>query len=144
MYYNFYLFIIILGILSPINAYNREKILQKISIQNEIIIVSSGLVTLFIIYQLFTNNKILPEKIDSVTVKYLSFNICLTFISLFIGGIIIKNSNILKFKAMQKPIYLILLVIIACIFYEKTCNIQTLFGIGLLVIGCILIDKNLK
>ena len=144
MYYNFYLFIIILGILSPINAYNREKILQKLSIQNEIIIVSSGLVTLFIIYQLFTNNKILPEKIDSVTVKYLSFNICLTFISLFIGGMVIKNSNILKFKAIQKPIYLILLVIIACIFYEKTCNIQTLFGIGLLVIGCILIDKNLK
>ena len=144
MYYNFYLFIIILGILSPINAYNREKILQKLSIQNEIIIVSSGLVTLFIIYQLFTNNKILPEKIDSVTVKYLSFNIGLTFISLFIGGMVIKNSNILKFKAIQKPIYLILLVIIACIFYEKTCNIQTLFGIGLLVIGCILIDKNLK
>ena len=57
---------------------------------------------------------------------------------------IIKKSNILKFKAIQKPIYLILLVIIACIFYEKTCNIQTLFGIGLLVIGCILIDKNLK
>jgi uncharacterized membrane protein len=144
MYYNLYLFIIILGILSPINAYNREKILQKISIQNEVIIISTGLVTLFIIYQLFTNNKILPEKIDSVTVKYLSFNIGLTFISLFLGGMIIKNSNILKFKAIQKPIYLILLVIIACIFYEKTCNIQTIFGIGLLVIGCILIDKNLK
>ena len=144
MYYNFYLFIIILGILSPINAYNREKILQKLSIQNEVIIISTGLTVLFIIYQLFTNNKILPEKIDSVTVKYLSFNICLTFISLFIGGMVIKNSNILKFKAIQKPIYLILLVIIACIFYEKTCNIQTLFGIGLLVIGCILIDKNLK
>lgn len=144
MYYNFYLFIIILGILSPINAYNREKILQKLSIQNEVIIINTGLIVLFIIYQLFTNNKILPEKIDSVTVKYLSFNICLTFISLFLGGMIIKKSNILKFKAIQKPIYLILLVIIACIFYEKTCNIQTLFGIGLLVIGCILIDKNLK
>ena len=116
MYYNFYIFLIILAIISPVAAYNRNKILKKISIQNEVIIISTGLIVLFIIYQLFTNNKILPEKIYSVTVKYLSFNICLTFISLFIGGIIIKNSNILKFKAIQKPIYLILLVIIAIIY----------------------------
>ena len=114
MYYNFYLFITILGILSPINAYNREKILQKISIQNEVIIISTGLVTLFILYQLFNNNKILPEKIDSVTVKYLSFNICLTFISLFLGGMIIKNSNILRFKSIQK------LVMTCCCYLAHT------------------------
>ena len=37
---------------------------------------------------------------------------------------------------------MVILVIIACLFYEQKCNLQIIVGIGLLVIGCILVDKN--
>ena len=144
MYYNFYLFIIILAVISPINAYNRETILKDITVENEIIIISAGIIFLYILSQLMTKKEILPKNIETKTVGYLIINIVLASIALYLGGTIIKKSNVLRFKSLQKPIYLVMLVIIACIFYEKKCNFQVLLGIGLLVGGCILVDRNLQ
>ena len=144
MYYNFYLFIIILAIISPINAYNRETILKDITVENEIIIVSSGIIFLYVLSQLIMKKEILPKNIETKTIGYLIINILLASVALYMGGTIIKKSNVLRFKSLQKPIYLVLLVIIACIFYEKKCNFQVLLGIGLLVGGCILVDRNLQ
>ena len=144
MYYNFYLFIIILAIISPINAYNRETILKDITVENEIIIVSSGIIFLYVLSQLIMKKEVLPKNIETKTIGYLIINILLASVALYMGGTIIKKSNVLRFKSLQKPIYLVLLVIIACIFYEKKCNFQVLLGIGLLVGGCILVDRNLQ
>jgi uncharacterized membrane protein len=144
MYYNFYLFIIILAIISPINAYNRETILKDITVENEIIIVSSGIIFIYILSQLIMKKDILPKDIETKTIGYLIINIVLASSALYLGGTIIKKSNVLRFKSLQKPIYLVLLVIIACVFYEKKCNFQVLLGIALLVGGCILVDRNLQ
>ncbi len=144
MYYNFYLFILILAIISPINAYNREKILKNITIENEIILVSSGIIFIYILSQLVLRKEILPKNIETKTIGYLITNILLACVALYMGGTIIKKSNVLRFKSLQKPIYLVLLVIIACVFYEKKCNFQVIIGVGLLVLGCILVDRNLQ
>ena len=144
MYYNFYIFIIILAIISPINAYNRETILKDITVENEIIIISTGIIFLYVLSQLIMKKEILPKNIETKTIGYLIINILLASVALYMGGTIIKKSNVLRFKSLQKPIYLVLLVIIACIFYEKKCNFQVLLGIGLLVGGCILVDRNLQ
>jgi len=144
MYYNFYIFIIILAIISPVNAYNREAILKDITVENEIILVSSGIIFIYILSQLVLRKEILPKNIETKTIGYLITNILLACVALYMGGTIIKKSNVMRFKSLQKPIYLILLVIIACIFYEKKCNFQVIIGVGLLVLGCILVDRNLQ
>ncbi len=144
MYYNFYIFIIILAIISPVNAYNREAILKDITVENEIILVSSGIIFIYVLSQIIMRKDILPKSIEKKTVGYLITNILLACVALYMGGTIIKKSNVMRFKSLQKPIYLILLVIIACIFYEKKCNFKVIIGIGLLVAGCILVDRNLQ
>ena len=144
MFYNFYIWICALACLSPVNAYNRETILKDISIENEVVIISSGILFIYILSQILRGNNIVPKKIETKTMKYLATNTILTCISLYLGGMIIQRSNVMRFKSLQKPIYLVILVIIACLFYEQKCNLQIIFGVGLLVIGCIIVDKNLK
>lgn len=145
MFYNFWIFLLILSICSPINAYNRGSILKDITIENEIIIISTGLIFIFILSQLVQKKEIIPKKIKTKTIMYCIVNIILASISLYIGGMIIQRDNILKFKAIQKPVYLIVLIIIAVMFYEKReYNFQVYIGIGLLILGCILIDYNFK
>ncbi len=144
MFYSFYIFIFILAILSPINSYNKEIILQDISIENEVVIISSGILFIYILSLILRNKDIIPKKIETKTMKYLATNTILTCISLYLGGMIIQRSNVLRFKSLQKGIYLVILVIIACLFYEKKCSIEIIIGVGLLVIGCIIVDKNLK
>ena len=141
---SFYILICILAIISPINAYNREFILKDISIENEVLIVCSGVLLIYILSQLIRKKSILPKNMKSETVKYLIINIFLASIALFLGGYIIKHYDVLRFKALQKPIYLFFLVIIACLMYSKKCNFQVVLGIGLLIGGCILVDRNLK
>ena len=52
MYYNFYIFLIILAIISPVAAYNRNEILKKISIQHEVIFISIYILILYGLIQL--------------------------------------------------------------------------------------------
>ena len=144
MFYNFYFFLCALACISPINAYNKETILKNISIEHDVVIVSAGILFIYILSLILRNKEIIPKDIDSNTLRYLVTNTILTCVSLYLGGMIIQRSNILRFKSLQKPIYLVILVIIACLFYEQKCNLQIIVGIGLLVIGCILVDKNLK
>ncbi len=140
----FYIFIIILACISPINAYNRQIILKNINIENEIIIISTGILIIFILSQFVRKKTILPKKINNNTIKYLIINTILASFVLYLGGYVIQNYNVLRYKSLQKPIYLVILVIIACAFYEKKCNLETIFGIILLIIGCIIVDRNLK
>lgn len=140
----FYILICILAIISPINAYNREFILKDISIENEVLIVCSGVLIIFYLSQLIRKNSILPKNIKSETVKYLIINIFLASTALFMSGYILKHYDVLRFKSLQKPIYLFFLVIIACLIYRKKCNFQVILGIGLLIGGCVLVDRNLK
>ena len=140
----FYIFLIVLACISPVNAYNRQIILKNINIENEIIIISTGILIIFILSQLIRKKTILPEKINNKTITYLIINTILASIVLYLGGYVIKNYNVLRYKSLQKPVYLVILVIIACAFYEKKCNLATIFGIILLIIGCIIVDRNLK
>ena len=128
MFYNFYLFICALACLSPINAYNRETILKDISIENEVVIISSGIIFIYILSLILRNKEIIPKKMETKTIGYLVLNTILTCVSLYLGGMIIQRSNVLRFKSLQKPIYLVILVIIACLFYEQKCNLQIIFG----------------
>ena len=142
--YNFYIYLIILAIISPFAAYNRSKILQKIKVENEIVFISSTILIIYIIFQIVNKKEIISKNMDNITIKYLLLNSVLACISLYLGGIILSKENVFRFKALQKPIYLIVLVIIACCFYNEEFNFKIVIGIILLIIGSYLIDTNVN
>ena len=142
--YNFYIYLIILAIISPFAAYNRSKILQKIKVQNEIVFISSAILIIYIIFQIVNKTEIIPKNMNNDTIKYLIINSILASISLYLGGMILTKEKVFKFKALQKPVYLIILVIIGCCFYKESFNYKIIIGIILLIIGSYLIDTNMN
>ena len=63
MYYNFYVFLIILATISPFAAYNRTTILSKIDIQDEITIMSVSLLVIYLLIKIVSKKDMIP-KID--------------------------------------------------------------------------------
>ena len=141
--YNFYVFMVILAIISPVVAYNKENILKKISISKEIMI-TSVLILIFYGLQLFINKKDMMEKINDDTMKLLLINGLLMASALYLGNKIITKENIFKFKSMQKSIYLIILVIISVCVYGQKLNLKILIGILFIILGAYFIDSNIK
>jgi len=139
MYYNFYIFLIILAIISPIAAYNRNEILKKISIQHEVIFISIYILILYGLIQLYNNKKLIPD-LKNNTIGYLIFNGTLTCISLYLGGLILINENVFKYKTLQKSVYLILLVIVAVCVYNQNLTLKTIIGLIFILMGAYLID----
>ena len=141
MYYNFHIFLIILAIISPVAAYNRNKILKKVSIQNEVMFTSIFILIIYGLIQLYNKNKLIPD-LKNNTIGYLIFNGTLTCITLYLGGLILMKENVFKYKTLQKSVYLILLIIIAVCIYQQKLTIKTVLGLVLIMIGSYLIDIN--
>jgi len=140
--YNFYLFLIILATISPIAAYNRSEILKDISIQNEVMFTSVFLLILYGIYQIVNKKSMMPKFKKNDTLKYLIINGTLVAISLYMGGIILMRENVFKYKALQKSIYLIILVIIAVCVYKQHLTLKTILGLLFILVGAYFIDIN--
>ena len=139
MYYNFYIFLVILAIISPVAAYNRNEILKKVPIQFEVIFTSIFILVVYGLYQLI-NKQNLIKNVDKKTLGYLIFNGTLTSIALLLGGLIIMNENVFKFKTLQKSVYLIILVIIAVCIYQQKLTFKTVMGLLFIIFGSYLID----
>ena len=141
MYYNFYIFLIISAIISPVAAYNRNKILKKVPIQFEVMFTSIFILLVYGLYQIF-NKKNLIKKLDKETLGYLILNGTLTCFVLLLSGLIIKNENVFKYKTLQKSIYLIILVIIAVCIYKQELTFKTILGLLSIIFGSYLVDIN--
>jgi uncharacterized membrane protein len=137
--YNFNLFLIILAIISPIAAYNRKLVLKDISIPQEVMFTSIFIIIVYGSYQLINNNKLIPT-IKKESLKYLIFNAVLTCAALFMAGTILMNENVFKFKALQKSVYLIILIIIAVCLYKQKLTFKTILGLLFIIIGSYFID----
>ena len=138
--YNLYIFLIILATISPIAAYNRSKILKDISIPNEVMFTSVFILILYGIYQIVNKKNMIPKFKKNDTLKYLIINGILVSVALYMGGMILIKENVFKYKALQKSIYLIILVIIAVCVYKQNLTLKTIFGLLLVVIGSYFID----
>ena len=141
--YHFYVYLIILAIISPIVAYNRDSILKKMSISKEIMIISI-LILIFYGLQLLINKKDIMKPIDGKTMKLLVINGLLTSVALYLGSKIIMKENVFKYKSIQKSVYLVAFVIISACVYGQKLNIKTLLGVLLVIVGAYLIDLNIK
>ena len=139
MYYNFYLFLIVLAIISPVAAYNRNEILKKVPIQFEVMFTSIFILVVYGLYQ-FINKEKLIKNIDKKTLGYLIFNGSLACMVLLFNGLIIMNENVFKYKTLQKSVYLIILVIIAVCIYQQKLTFKTIMGLLFIIFGSYLID----
>jgi len=129
----------VLAMISPIAAYNRNEILKKISIQHEVIFISIYILILYGLIQLYNNKKLIPE-LKKNTIGYLIINGTLTSIALYLGGLILINENVFKYKTLQKSVYLIILVIVAVCIYQQNLTLKTIIGLLLIMFGSYLID----
>ena len=138
--YNFYFFLIILATISPIAAYNRSEILKDISIQNEVMFTSVFILILYGIYQIVNKKNMFPKFKKNDTLKYLIINGVLVSIALYMGGLILMRENVFKYKALQKSIYLIILVIVAVCVYKQHLTLKTILGSLFILVGAYFID----
>ena len=143
MFYNFYVYLIVLAIMSPITSYCRQKVLNSISVSQEIIYTS---IILLIVYGLreLINKKNILSNVNKEGRKYLLINGLLASFGLYLGGIILTKENVLKYKTIQKPVYTIVLLIIGVCIYKEKITIVTLIGVMLLLFGIFLIEKSKK
>ena len=141
MFYNFYIYHVILATMSPILAYNKQKILSKINISEEIFYTTGALFTLLLIYKIYKKKDIIT-KIDNQTIIRIAIQSCLVLIGLFISGIVISRENVFRYKLFQKPVYIVILLILAVCFYKEKITFQKLIGIVLLLIGTYLIETK--
>jgi len=132
----------VLAMISPIAAYNRNEILKKISIQHEVIFISIYILILYGLIQLYNNKKLIPE-LKKNTIGYLIINGTLTSIALYLGGLILINENVFKYKTLQKSVYLIILVIIGSCVYKQSLNLKIILGLSSILFGSYLIDKSI-
>ena len=56
MYYNFYLYLIILAIISPVTAYNKNEVLKTISIPQDIVYSSTLIFSIYLGYLMSSSN----------------------------------------------------------------------------------------
>jgi uncharacterized membrane protein len=129
--------------MSPIASYCRQKVLNNISVSQEIIYTS---IILLIVYGLreLMNKKNILSNVNKEGRKYLLINGLLASFGLYLGGIILTKENVLKYKTIQKPVYTIVLLIIGVCIYKEKITIVTLIGVMLLLFGIFLIEKSKK
>ena len=139
MYYNFYIYLIILAIISPFAAYTRSKILQKLDIKYEIMIISVVILVIYSIGIMFMRGKLIPDKLENDTILYLMINSVLASVALYLSATLLLNDNVFKIKCIQRPIQIIFLVIIASLIYGQKMNYKVIIGIILLIFGNIII-----
>ena len=141
MYYNFYVYLIVLAILSPIVAFNKEKILKNMSLTNDIFYTSLVIVLIIGIKKIVSEEKFIPN-LTLDTSKRFCLQCGLVMLVLFMGGTIIIKENVLVYKSLQKSVYLIILLIYSVFFMKLDINTQMIMGVLLIMGGAYLIDKN--
>ena len=144
MYYNFFVYLIILAIISPFAAYSRSKILEKLDIKYEIMIISVVILVIYSVGIIFTREKLIPDKLENDTIMYLAINSVFASVALYLSAKLLLHDNVFKVKCIQRPIQIIFLVIIAATVYGQEMNYKVLIGIILLILGVYLIDSNIR
>jgi len=142
MFYNFYVYLVVIATLSPILAYNKQKILQKIDISEELFYTTSFILLYLIIFKKGNNKKIFTE-LDTDTLQRIVGQAFLVLLGLFISGYIINKENVFKYKLLQKPVYTIILLIIAVCFYKQKIDVEKIIGIIFILVGTYMVEKNI-
>tara|TARA_B100001093_G_C26722579_1_gene968522 strand:+ start:446 stop:883 length:438 start_codon:yes stop_codon:yes gene_type:complete len=140
--YNFYVILVLLSILSPIIAYNKVDILKNMSITNDIFYTSLALLIITFLIKLY--KKDVKFKINKLTKKKLLYQILLIIPILYLGGLVLKNENVIVYKSYQKSFSIFFLLLYSVFFMKMEINISTIIGCVLIILGLYLVDKSIN
>tara|TARA_Y100001970_G_scaffold290875_1_gene426071 strand:- start:95 stop:514 length:420 start_codon:yes stop_codon:yes gene_type:complete len=138
------LLIISLFVSSPI-IFLKNDILKKISITEEVILVSVGILTVVsLIYFLYENKSfsdLLKITKSDVMPKLILYTL-LIIISILLGNYIVKNEGkVIRYKSFQRALSLILMLILGHFVFGERVNKNTCLGIGIIILGLYILDK---
>lgn len=145
MNYNFYILLFISIIVSSPIVFLKNDILKQISITEEVILVSVGILTsVSILYFLYEKKSIsdLRKITRSEIMPKLILYTLLIFISILLGNYIVKNEGkVIRYKSFQRSLSLILLLILGHFVFNEKVTQNTCLGIGIIILGLYFLDK---
>tara|TARA_B100002019_G_scaffold292832_1_gene317332 strand:+ start:5071 stop:5508 length:438 start_codon:yes stop_codon:yes gene_type:complete len=145
MNYNFYILLLISIIISSPIIFLKNDILKKISITEEVILVSVGILTsVSILYFLYEKKSISDlRKItqSEIMPKLILYTLLIT-ISILLGNYIVKSEGkVIRYKSFQRSLSLILLLILGHFVFGERVNKNTCLGIGIIIFGLYILDR---
>ncbi len=146
MNYNFYILLIISLIISSPIVFLKNDILKKISITEEIILVSFIIsISVLMIYILYEKKSLADlHKITKMEImpKLILYTILIT-ISLLLGNYILKNEGkVIRYTTFRRSLSLILMLILGYFVFNEKITRNTCLGIGIIIIGLYVLDKS--
>ena len=141
---NFYVLLIVSIIIGSPIIFLKNDLLKNLTITEEIIIVSLGILTLVSSIYFFYEKKSLQNLLEkSKTEKYkLCLYIALITITLLIGNFIVKSEGkVIRYKSFQRALSLILMLILGHYIFGEKITINTCWGIGIIILGLFILDK---
>ena len=146
MNYNFYVLLLISIIVGSPIIFLKNDILKKLSITEEVILVSLGiLTTVLIIYFLYEKKSIagLLKITKSDVMPKLILYTLLILISILLGNHIVKSEGeVIRYKSFQRALSLIFMLILGHFIFGESVNKNTCLGIGIIILGLYILDKD--
>lgn len=144
MNYNFYLLLIVSIIIGSPIIFLKNDLLKSLTITEEIIIVSLGILAIVsFIYFGYEKNSLKNLISVGEENKYkLCLYIALITITLLIGNYIVKSEGkVIRYKSFQRALSLILMLIIGHYIFGEKITINTCWGIGIIIFGLYVLDR---
>ena len=144
MNYNFYTLLILSIIIGSPIIFLKNDLLKKLTITEEIMIVSLGIITIVSIVYFFYEKKSLQNLLNKEnSEKYkLCLYISLITITLLIGNYIVKSEGkVIRYKSFQRSLSLILMLILGHYIFGEKVTLNTCLGIGIIIFGLYILDK---
>lgn len=141
---NFYILLIASIIIGSPIIFLKNDLLKTLTITEEIIIVSLGILLIVsFIYFVYEKNSL--QNLISVgkSEKYkLCLYISLITITLLIGNYIVKTEGkVIRYKSFQRALSLILMLILGHYIFGEKVTINTCWGIGIIILGLYVLDR---
>ncbi len=145
MNYNFYVLLIISIIISSPIFFLKNDILKKVSITEEIIVVSILILTfvsfIYFLYEKKSISDLFKITKSDLMPKLILYTLLIT-ISLLIGNYIVQTEGkVIRYKSFQRALSLILLLILGHYVFGETVTQNTFIGIGIIILGIYILDR---
>ncbi len=142
---NFYTLLIASIIIGSPIIFLKNDLLKKLSITEEIILVSLGILAIVSsIYFCYEKKSLknLTRSLDSNIIYKFILYVFLITITLLIGNYIVKSEGkVIRYKSFQRALSLILMLILGHYVFGERVNINTCLGIGIIILGLFILDR---
>jgi uncharacterized membrane protein len=122
----------------------QNYILNKIS-RYEFFCAKNTLLFLFVVFYMSFVNKDIYKNIINIEYKnwkYILLDVILSIINIILWYYLLENTQAHKLISTINPLTIIFIAFLSCMFYNKNVSRNDIFGITLVLIGLIFINKK--